>query len=162
MGLAETSRRWVEQTCRHVHLTPPCKTLDEVVAIIAVALGRPIDIGLHDMEGSHIYGFCAMRNGRYKIAVSYQATRRQFIRTVLHELVHILQGDVMPDRPSVVYCEASSLRDPSELEVEARAQALASYLRTGSDDAADSAADAVLPRERGVGRFWREMGGFDG
>lgn len=158
MGLAETSQIWVEQTCQGLHLTPPCKTLDEVVAAIAVALKRPIDIGLHDMEGSDIYGFCTTRDGRYKIAMSYQATRRQFIRTVLHELVHILKGDVTPDRPAIVYREEISLRDPHELEVEACAQALVSYLRVGPVSAPD---DATSSQEQGLARFWDELGGFD-
>lgn len=159
MGLAETSRTWVEDMCGRLQLTPPCGTLEDVVVIIAAALGHPIDISLHDMEGTEIYGFCMMRDGRYKIAVSCQATRRQFVRTIVHELVHILRGDVTPTHPSVVYCESVTLRDPHELHIEACAQALVSYLRTGRPAGRD---EAGAPCERGLARFWDELGGFDG
>lgn len=157
MGLAETSQAWVESTCQRLRLAPPCTTLDEVVSAISAALERPIDISLHDLEGSEIYGFCTVRDGRYKVAISCQVTQRQFMRTIIHELVHILRGDVTPDRPAVVYCAGVTLRDLHELEIEACAQALVSYLRVGQ--VAASAAASGAPH--GLGRFWSEVGGFD-
>lgn len=159
MGLAETSRVWVEQTCERLHLAPPCATLDEVVAAVAAAIDHPIDISAHDMEGSEIYGFCTMRDGRYKIAAAYQETRRQHIRTILHEIVHILRGDVTVDHPSIVYCEGVSLRDPHEVEIEAAAQALVSYLRTGRST---GPAPGVVFGGSAQARFWDELGGFAG
>lgn len=157
MGVAETSREWVERTCERLHLVPPCASLDEVVTAIATAVAHPIDISVHDMEGSAIYGFCTMRAGRYKIAIAYQATRRQRIRTILHELVHILRGDVTADHPSIVYCENISLRDPHEVEVEAAAQVLVSYLRTGH---LAGPATGATGGGSAQARFWDELGGF--
>jgi len=159
MGLATMSRAWVEQTCERLHLAPPYATLDEVIAAVATAIDHPIDIDAHDMEGSDIHGFCTTRAGRYKIVVAYQATRRQRIRTILHELVHILRGDVTVGHSSTVYCEGVSLRDPHELEIEAAAQALVSYLRTGR---ITSPTAGATPGGSAQARFWDELGGFAG
>lgn len=144
-------RKWAQEVCWRLKLTPPF-TPETLVRAVAAFLDREIEVVEHDLEGSTIYGFCAALPRQFLIAVRQDAPLDQRERIIYHEVAHILLGHVAHDGHAHA-CRELDATDPQERDAEDAARALASYAHSN---------DAKKRKQRrddsGLEMFWDEMG----
>jgi len=143
IGPVDDIDQWLAAMLKKLHLTSPF-SLDEMLTTTATYLRCDIVVQKRDFVGSALYGACYPTHNAYVIAIGYNLTRRQVVRTVCHELAHILRGHVQLTELQYREFEPVTWQD---VEAEDIARAM----------------EARMDDERGRrslgNRFWDTMGG---
>lgn len=137
-------RAWVDGLCKRLRLKEMVN-VDEVVAAVTRYLGCTIELKIVDWEGAELYGaVCPSGVLSYVIALRHDLSRRQRIKTIYHELAHILRAHT-----TATGTQFRSFEPTTQQDIEAEEIARILMVRTLHD------------RQSFLDRFIERMGGID-
>ncbi|MFC6596563.1 hypothetical protein [Kitasatospora paranensis] len=133
-GVGGTRRR-MRAVARHLDL-PPMSTVEELCAVVAERIGRPVRLAPRRMRVGEPSGFVERLPDEDVVHVEQETSGLHRAHIVCHELAHLLRGHLAepppPDDPALVQLEAL---DPEVLRLVLG--------RSHYDDAAEEEAEVL-------------------
>ena len=137
---------WVSSTCGRLGVTEPF-TAEELLKAVEAYLGCELAVEQRDWEGAELYGaLCPNGITRYLVVLRHDLTRRNRIKTLYHEIAHLLRGHALATEPQYRAFEPTT---PQDSEAEEIARILFTMTLVGG------------PRQPFLERFIESMGGAE-
>lgn len=137
---------WVSSACRRLGVAEPF-TVEELLKAVEAYLACELAFEQRDWEGAELYGaLCPNGITRYLVVLRHDLTRRNRIKTLYHEIAHLLRGHALATETQYRAFEPTT---PQDIEAEEIARILFTMTLVGG------------PRQPFLERFIESMGGAE-